>query len=87
LALNKSFVLACPNALEAAEKSIMLMQNNHAILPFDKTKIKKVLAVGKLAKSENIGDHASSQVWPEYIVTPFEGLMHKPMILTTLNRS
>jgi beta-glucosidase len=54
-------VLACPNALEAAEKSIVLMQNNHVILPFDNTKIKKVLVVGKLAKTENIGDHGSSQ--------------------------
>jgi len=36
-------VLACPNALEAAEKSIVLMQKKYDILPFDKTKIKKVL--------------------------------------------
>jgi beta-glucosidase len=62
-------------ALEAAEKSIVLMQNNHSVLPFDKTKIKKILVVGKLAKTENIGDHGSSQVRPEYVVTPFEGLI------------
>ncbi len=63
-------------ALEAAEKAIVLMQNNNAVLPFDKTKIKKVLVVGKLADIENIGDHGSSQVRPEYIVTPFEGLVN-----------
>ncbi|MGB8490644.1 MAG: glycoside hydrolase family 3 C-terminal domain-containing protein [Bacteroidales bacterium] len=62
-------------ALEAAEKSIVLMQNNYSVLPFDKTKIKKVLVAGKLAITENIGDHGSSRVRPEYIVTPFEGLI------------
>jgi len=62
-------------ALEAAEKSIVLMHNNHSVLPFDKTKIKKVIVVGKLANTENIGDHGSSQVRPEYVVTPFEGLI------------
>jgi beta-glucosidase len=51
------------------------MQNNHSVLPFDKTKIKKVLVAGKLAKTENIGDHGSSQVRPKYIVTPLEGLI------------
>jgi beta-glucosidase len=64
-------------ALEAAEKSIVLMQNNGSVLPFDKTKIKKVLVVGKLANMENIGDHGSSQVRPAYIVTPLEGLINQ----------
>ena len=62
-------------ALEAAEKSMVLMQNNKAVLPFDKTKIKKVLVVGKLADAENTGDHGSSRVRPAYIVTPLEGLI------------
>ncbi|MGA2406098.1 MAG: glycoside hydrolase family 3 C-terminal domain-containing protein [Bacteroidales bacterium] len=61
-------------ALETAEKSIVLMQNFHSVLPFDKTKIKKVLVVGKLARTKNIGDHGSSRVRPEYVVTPLKGL-------------
>jgi len=64
-------------ALETAEKSIVLMQNNHSVLPFDKTKIRKILVVGRLAKTENIGDHGSSRVRPEFVVTPFEGLTSK----------
>jgi beta-glucosidase len=53
------------------------MQNNQSVLPFDKTLVKKVLVVGKLAKTENIGDHGSSRVRPEYVVTPFEGLISR----------
>lgn len=61
-------------ALEAAEKSMVLMQNNQSVLPFDKSAMKKVLVVGELAMKENIGDHGSSRVIPEYVVTPMEGL-------------
>lgn len=61
-------------ALEAAEKSMVLMQNNQSILPFDKTAIKNILVVGNLAITENIGDHGSSRVHPEYVETPLQGL-------------
>jgi beta-glucosidase len=61
-------------ALEAAEKSIVLMQNNESVLPFDKSTVKKVVVAGKLADRENIGDHGSSRVRPDYVVTPLEGL-------------
>ena len=61
-------------ALEAAEKSMVLLQNRHAVLPFDRSIIKNVLLVGELAITENIGDHGSSQVRPEYVVTPLQGL-------------
>ena len=62
-------------ALEAAEKSIVLLKNNGLVLPFDRTKIKKVLVVGKLAEFENIGDHGSSRVKPAYVITPLKGLI------------
>jgi len=61
-------------ALEAAEKSMVLMQNKLAILPLDKSRVKNVLVIGELAVTENIGDHGSSQVRPAYIVTPLQGL-------------
>jgi beta-glucosidase len=61
-------------ALEAAERSMVLMQNRNEVLPLDKTSVKNVLVIGKLADYENIGDHGSSQVRPAYIVTPLEGL-------------
>lgn len=61
-------------ALEAAEKSMVLMQNTGEVLPLDASKIKKVLVLGDLAIKENIGDHGSSRVLPAYVVTPMEGL-------------
>ncbi len=60
-------------ALEAAEKSMVLMQNNKSLLPLNKTELKNILIVGELAKTENIGDHGSSEVHPKYVVTPMEG--------------
>lgn len=61
-------------ALEVAEKGMVLMQNDQNVLPFDAGVIKKVLVVGRLAVTENIGDHGSSQVIPAYVVTPLQGL-------------
>lgn len=64
-------------ALEAALKSIVLMQNKEDVLPFDKNEIKTLLIVGKLGDNENIGDHGSSRVFPSYVVTPLEGLTNE----------
>src|SRR5690554_1180432 len=61
-------------ALEAAEKSMTLMQNDEQVLPFSREENKKIAVIGKLADKGNIGDHGSSRVFPEYIVTPLEGI-------------
>jgi beta-glucosidase len=61
-------------ALEAAEKSMVLMQNKQHVLPLDPQSVKEVLVLGRLAAEENIGDHGSSRAVPEYVVTPLEGL-------------
>lgn len=63
-------------ALEAAEKSMVLMQNNQRVLPFDPSEVKRVLVLGELAMTENIGDHGSSRVIPSYVVTPLQGLQN-----------
>jgi len=63
-------------ALEAAEKSMVLMQNNQGVLPLDRSEVKRVLVLGELAVTENIGDHGSSRVIPSYVVTPLEGLQN-----------
>ncbi|MBN1562097.1 glycoside hydrolase family 3 C-terminal domain-containing protein [candidate division KSB1 bacterium] len=60
-------------ALEVAEKSMVLMQNNENVLPLNPSEVKNVLLVGALAVVENIGDHGSSRVRPEYIVAPMQG--------------
>jgi beta-glucosidase len=70
-------LVACPEhialAREAAEKSMVLLKNEGAVLPFTK-KVKRVLVLGKLAAQENTGDHGSSRVYAPYVVTPLEGL-------------
>ncbi len=61
-------------AQEAAEKSIVLMKNNDALLPLSKEKTGKLAVIGHLAKADNLGDEASSHFEPSYVVTPLEGL-------------
>ncbi len=63
-------------ASEAAEKSMVLMQNKEGVLPFNESEVKRVLVLGELAITENIGDHGSSRVIPSYVVTPLEGLQN-----------
>jgi beta-glucosidase len=60
-------------ALEAAEKSAVLLENNGA-LPLDRDKLRKVAVLGHLASLANIGDNGSSRVRPLYVVTALEGL-------------
>lgn len=61
-------------ALEVAEKSMTLMQNTNDVLPFLKEDSKRVAVIGDLGNKGNIGDHGSSRVYPEYIITPLEGV-------------
>lgn len=72
-------VLACPKhtavARRAAEESMVLLKNDGHVLPFDKANTKKIVVLGELGDTENIGDHGSSKVHPYYTVTPFRGLM------------
>jgi beta-glucosidase len=71
-------LVACPEhralAREAAEKSMVLLKNDGHVLPFDPTAVRTVAVIGELALEGNIGDHASSQVHPPYVVTPRDGL-------------
>jgi beta-glucosidase len=60
-------------ALEAAEKSAVLLKND-AVLPLQKGKVKTLALLGKMAALENTGDNGSSKVRPPYVVTALEGL-------------
>ena len=59
-------------ALEAAEKSAVLLKND-AVLPLRKG-IGTLAVFGRLAAIENTGDNGSSRVRPPYVVTPLMGL-------------
>lgn len=62
-------------ALEAAEKSAVLLENDGA-LPFDPAAVRKVAVLGRLAAMENTGDFGSSRVRPPYVVTALQGLQN-----------
>lgn len=64
-------------ARRAAEESMVLLKNDNQILPFNKDKTEKIVVLGVLGDTENIGDHGSSKVHPYYTVTPLRGLMKK----------
>ncbi len=61
-------------AREAAEESMVLLKNDRGLLPLDRSKLKNLAVIGRLADFENIGDHGSSRVYPPYVVTPLAGL-------------
>jgi len=69
--------IACQSHMElarhAAEKSMVLLKNKDNILPIPAS-AGKILVVGKLADTENTGDHGSSRVYPPYVVTPLQGI-------------
>ncbi len=67
----------CQLARCAAEESMVLLKNEGNVLPFDKQKTDKIVVLGVLGDTENIGDHGSSKVHPYYTVTPLRGLMRK----------
>jgi beta-glucosidase len=60
-------------ALEAAEKSAVLLENDGA-LPFDRARVRRLAVLGRLAGLENTGDNGSSRVRAPYVVTALEGL-------------
>lgn len=61
-------------ALEAARKGITLIQNRDNVLPFNKDKASRIVVLGKLANKENTGDYGSSRVYPDYVITPLQGI-------------
>jgi beta-glucosidase len=60
-------------ALRSAREGITLLKNGGA-LPLDRSRVKKLAVIGKLAAEANTGDHGSSQVFPAYVTAPLEGL-------------
>jgi beta-glucosidase len=57
---------------EAAQKSIVLLKNESALLPL--RDIRRLAVCGRLADAPNTGDGGSSNTRPAHVVTPLEGL-------------
>ena len=58
-------------ALEAAEKGMVLLENN-GVLPLAPDT--SLIVCGNYADVINTGDHGSSRVWDKNIITPYKGL-------------
>lgn len=63
-------------AREAAEKSAVLLEND-GVLPLDRSRVKRLAVLGRLARLENTGDLGSSLVRAPYVITPLEGLRRR----------
>ena len=61
-------------AREVAEKAMVLLKNEGALLPLDRAKVKRIAVVGHLADAANTGDHGSSNVNPPYSTSALKGL-------------
>jgi beta-glucosidase len=61
-------------AREVAEKAMVLLENDGALLPLDRSKVKTLAVVGHLADADNTGDHGSSRVRPPYFTSALAGL-------------
>ncbi|MFN2199471.1 MAG: beta-glucosidase [Anaerolineales bacterium] len=59
-------------AREAAQKSIVLLQNEGSLLPLGG--FQKIAVIGRLADMPNTGDDGSSNTRPAYVITPLQGL-------------
>ena len=61
-------------ALQVEREGIVLLKNDSAALPLDRTQLTSIAVVGPLASFANLGDHGSSLVIPASAVTPLDGL-------------
>jgi beta-glucosidase len=57
---------------------MVLLKNDpvggRAVLPLDRTALRSIALIGRLAAVANMGDHGSSDVRPPVCVTPFDGV-------------
>ncbi len=71
-------VIACDDhralAYEAAVSSMVLLQNNNAVLPVNPQTTKRIAVLGRLAGVANLGDGGSSNVFPPYAITILDGM-------------
>jgi beta-glucosidase len=59
-------------ALKVAQESIVLLKNERNLLPLDKDRIKRLLVVGPLADTVNLGGYSTGK--PKFYVTALQGL-------------
>jgi len=58
-------------ALKAAQKAIVLLKNDPAILPLDRSKVRNILVTGPLASQVNLGGYSTGK--PKFFTTVVDG--------------
>ena len=61
-------------AREAAVKGSVLLRNESSALPLDMSALERIVVVGVLADTPNTGDNGSSNTFPDFVVTPLQGI-------------
>jgi beta-glucosidase len=61
-------------AREAARGGIVLLKNQNALLPIDKSKIRSIAVIGPNAATARVGGGGSAEVKPFAAVSPLEGM-------------
>ena len=61
-------------AQRVAEQSLVLLKNQNAVLPFDRTRVKSVAVIGPRAKSWQVGAQGSPGVTPLRSTSALEGI-------------
>jgi len=64
-------------ARRASGESIVLLKNEHAVLPIDRETIRKIAVVGAFAKDPRFQGAGSSQVNPTKVAVPYDELVAK----------
>jgi beta-glucosidase len=59
-------------ALRVAQESMVLLKNDQNLLPLDKTKVNRVLVVGPLAETPNLGGYSTGK--PKFYVSAIAGI-------------
>ena len=77
----ESNLIACKEhiqlAREVAEKSMVLLKNEAQILPLSLERTETLAIIGSLADKKNTGDHGSSNVDQQNIITPLQGFKNQ----------
>jgi beta-glucosidase len=73
-------------ALTAAEEALVLLKNDGASLPIDRTTARTIAVVGALSDTANIGDLGSSATKSSYVVTPFGGISARAGGITVMHQ-
>lgn len=77
LEYTKDLLVSQPHqelALEVAEKSMVLLQNENDFLPLSADQVNTLAVIGELAEEENLGDHGSSYSHSPFVITILQGL-------------